>query len=146
MVIAGKEYPRQAAVEEVATATLRCMRLLVPAAVPGIVLLSGGQNARLATAHLNAINRLLGSKPWNEYQRVRWRPWGCAHWPRQVRRERLRRQKSALFQWLAVPLWFPTDKIACQQIRGIPFECFSTRRPASSPALGGLIHKLTNTL
>jgi fructose-bisphosphate aldolase class I len=36
----------------------------VPAAVPGIVFLSGGQNARLATAHLNAINRLPGAKPW----------------------------------------------------------------------------------
>jgi fructose-bisphosphate aldolase class I len=36
----------------------------VPAAVPGIVFLSGGQNARLATAHLNAINRLPGIKPW----------------------------------------------------------------------------------
>jgi fructose-bisphosphate aldolase class I len=58
MVIAGKECSRQAAVEEVATATLRCLRRHVPAAVPGIVFLSGGQNARLATAHLNAINRL----------------------------------------------------------------------------------------
>jgi len=64
MVIAGKEYARQASVEEVATATLRCLRRHVPAAVPGIVFLSGGQNARLATAHLNAINRLPGPKPW----------------------------------------------------------------------------------
>ena len=36
-------------------------------------------------------------------------------------------------------------KIVCQQIRGIPFECSSTRRTVSSPALGGLIHRLTNT-
>ena len=64
MVIAGKECTRQASVEEVATATLRCLRRHVPAAVPGIVFLSGGQNARLATAHLNAINRLPGPKPW----------------------------------------------------------------------------------
>jgi fructose-bisphosphate aldolase class I len=64
MVIAGKECARQASVEEVATATLRCLRRHVPAAVPGIVFLSGGQNARLATAHLNAINRLPGPKPW----------------------------------------------------------------------------------
>jgi fructose-bisphosphate aldolase, class I len=64
MVIAGKECPRQASVEEVATATLRCLRRHVPAAVPGIVFLSGGQSARLATAHLNAINRLPGTKPW----------------------------------------------------------------------------------
>jgi fructose-bisphosphate aldolase, class I len=64
MVIAGKECTRQASVEEVATATLRCLRRHVPAAVPGIVFLSGGQNARLATTHLNVINRLPGPKPW----------------------------------------------------------------------------------
>jgi fructose-bisphosphate aldolase class I len=64
MVIAGKECPRQASVEEVATATLRCLRRHVPVAVPGIVFLSGGQSARLATAHLNAINRVPGPKPW----------------------------------------------------------------------------------
>jgi fructose-bisphosphate aldolase, class I len=64
MVVAGKACTRQPAVEEVATATLRCLRRHVPAAVPGIVFLSGGQNARLATAHLNAINRLPGPKPW----------------------------------------------------------------------------------
>jgi fructose-bisphosphate aldolase class I len=64
MVIAGKESARQASVDDVASATLRCLRRHVPAAVPGIVFLSGGQNARLATAHLNAINRLAGPKPW----------------------------------------------------------------------------------
>ena len=64
MVLAGKECARQASVEEVATATLRCLRRHVPAAVPGVVFLSGGQNARVATAHLNAINRLPGPKPW----------------------------------------------------------------------------------
>src|SRR5215475_13494289 len=64
MVIAGKDSSRQASVTEVATATLRCLRRHVPAAVPGIVFLSGGQHARLATAHLNAINRLPGPKPW----------------------------------------------------------------------------------
>ena len=64
MVIAGKECARQASVPEVATATLRCLRRHVPAAVPGIVFLSGGQPARLATAHLNAINRLPGPRPW----------------------------------------------------------------------------------
>src|SRR6516165_9974691 len=58
---------------------------------------------------------------------------------------RLTRQKPALFQWLAEPLWFPQIEIVCQQIRAFR-ECFSTRRPASSPAFGGLIHKLTNTL
>jgi len=64
MILAGTECARQAPVEEVARATLRCLRRHVPAAVPGIVFLSGGQNARLATAHLNAINRLPGAKPW----------------------------------------------------------------------------------
>jgi fructose-bisphosphate aldolase class I len=63
MVIAGKDCPRQASVEEVATATLRCLRRHVPAAVPGIAFLSGGQSERAATAHLNAISRLPG-RPW----------------------------------------------------------------------------------
>jgi fructose-bisphosphate aldolase, class I len=64
MVIAGKDCSRQASVQEVATPTLRCLRRHVPAAVPGIVFLSGGQKDRLATAHLNAINRLPWPKPW----------------------------------------------------------------------------------
>jgi fructose-bisphosphate aldolase class I len=45
-------------------ATLRCLRRHVPAAVPGIVFLSGGQPSVTATAHLDAINRLDGPKPW----------------------------------------------------------------------------------
>jgi len=64
MVIAGKQCPRPASVSEVATATLSCLREHVPAAVPGIVFLSGGQSERVATAHLNAINRLPGPRPW----------------------------------------------------------------------------------
>ena len=64
MVIAGKECSRPASVQEVATATLRCLRRHVPAAVPGIVFLSGGQKDKLATAHLNTINLLPGPKPW----------------------------------------------------------------------------------
>jgi fructose-bisphosphate aldolase class I len=64
MVIAGEECPNQASVQGVATATLRCLRRHVPAAVPGIVFLSGGQDERLATAHLDAINRLPQSRPW----------------------------------------------------------------------------------
>ena len=63
MVIAGKESPRQASVHDVA-ATLRCLRRHVPAAVPGIVFLSGSQGDRMATAHLNAINRTPGPRPW----------------------------------------------------------------------------------
>jgi fructose-bisphosphate aldolase, class I len=64
MVIAGMECPRPASVQEVASATLRCLRRYVPAAVPGIVFLSGGQTDRMATAHLNEISRLPGPKPW----------------------------------------------------------------------------------
>ena len=64
MVISGKDCPRQASVEEVAAATVRCLRRHVPAAVPGIVFLSGGQPDVLATAHLNAINRMDLPKPW----------------------------------------------------------------------------------
>lgn len=64
MVLAGKACPDQAAVQEVATVTLRCLRRHVPAAVPGIVFLSGGQSDVLATAHLNAINRIDAQKPW----------------------------------------------------------------------------------
>jgi fructose-bisphosphate aldolase, class I len=64
MVIAGKDCPHPASVHEVATATLRCLRRHVPAAVPGIVFLSGGQEDRGATVHLDAINRLPGRKPW----------------------------------------------------------------------------------
>ena len=64
MVVPGKASSRPASVQDVATATLRCLRGHVPAAVPGVVFLSGGQSDRLATAHLNAINRLPGPKPW----------------------------------------------------------------------------------
>ena len=64
MVISGKACRKQASVEEVATATLRCLRCHVPTAVPGIVFLSGGQSAVLATTHLNAINKLDLPKPW----------------------------------------------------------------------------------
>ena len=63
MVIAGKKCARQASVQEVAEATLRCLKRYVPAAVPGIVFLSGGQSAEDATDHLNAMNAM-GSQPW----------------------------------------------------------------------------------
>jgi fructose-bisphosphate aldolase class 1 len=64
MVIAGKEHPDHAPIHEVASATLRCSLRYLPAAVPGIVFLSGGQEDRVATAHLNAINRLPLPRPW----------------------------------------------------------------------------------
>jgi fructose-bisphosphate aldolase class I len=64
MIVAGKKAPRQASVKEVAEATVRCLRRTVPAAVPGIAFLSGGQSDELATAHLDAMNRLAGPLPW----------------------------------------------------------------------------------
>jgi fructose-bisphosphate aldolase class I len=64
MVISGATCPRRASVDQVATATLRCLRRHVPAAVPGVVFLSGGQDEVTATAHLNAMNQLDGPKPW----------------------------------------------------------------------------------
>ena len=63
MVVAGKAHPKQAAVAEVAAQTLRVLRRTVPAAVPGIFFLSGGQTPTEATAHLDAMNRL-GAQPW----------------------------------------------------------------------------------
>jgi fructose-bisphosphate aldolase class I len=64
MVISGKDAPQQAGVEEVARATVECLLRTVPAAVPGIVFLSGGQSDRQATAHLNAMNALYENLPW----------------------------------------------------------------------------------
>ena len=64
MVLPGAGAPQQAGVRDVAEATVRCLRRTVPAAVPGIVFLSGGQNAVAATAHLNAMNTLPGTQPW----------------------------------------------------------------------------------
>jgi fructose-bisphosphate aldolase class I len=64
MVTAGQTRPRQPSVEEVAIATLRALTRRVPAAVPAVVFLSGGQGAVLATEHLCAMNRLAEDKPW----------------------------------------------------------------------------------
>jgi fructose-bisphosphate aldolase class I len=64
MVISGEDCATPASVQEVAAATLRCLRRHVPAAVPGIVFLSGGQDHLRATMHLSAINQLDGPKPW----------------------------------------------------------------------------------
>jgi len=63
MVISGMKCPKQAGVQQVAEATIRCLRRYVPAAVPGIVFLSGGQSAEVATDHLNAMNAM-GPQPW----------------------------------------------------------------------------------
>ena len=63
MVVPGKDCPVQASVDEVAEATLMCLKSTVPAILPGIVFLSGGQSDEAATAHLDAMNRL-GPNPW----------------------------------------------------------------------------------
>ncbi len=63
MVLPGKEC-RRAPPEEVAEATLRVLRRVVPAAVPSINFLSGGQGPEEATANLNAINQMRGNAPW----------------------------------------------------------------------------------
>jgi fructose-bisphosphate aldolase, class I len=62
MVVPGKGSPDQASTERIADATIACFRAVVPAAVPGIVFLSGGQSEVQATENLNAINRIGG--PW----------------------------------------------------------------------------------
>src|SRR5438876_5661235 len=63
MVLSGKDCPKQASVQEVAEATVRCMKRVVPGAVPGLVFLSGGQTDQQATEHLNAMNQL-PDLPW----------------------------------------------------------------------------------
>src|SRR5712664_3054969 len=63
MVVAGKKSPKQASVEEVGQKTVRLLKNCVPAAVPGIAFLSGGQSDEEATAHLDAMNRI-GGLPW----------------------------------------------------------------------------------
>jgi len=65
MVLSGLTCPKQAGVDEVADATVTCLLRSVPAAVPGIAFLSGGQSAELASARLNAMNvRLESRRPW----------------------------------------------------------------------------------
>jgi fructose-bisphosphate aldolase, class I len=63
MAVSGKKCAKQAPVHEVAEKTIRMLKACVPAAVPGIAFLSGGQSDEEATAHLNAINAI-GDLPW----------------------------------------------------------------------------------
>jgi len=63
MVISGKKCAKRAGVQEVAAATVRCLLDHVPASVPGIAFLSGGQSSAEATAHLSAMNAM-GPLPW----------------------------------------------------------------------------------
>ena len=64
MITSGADCPTQAGVDEVAETTVRSLRRVVPAAVPGIVFLSGGQSEEAATAHLNAMNTRKAEAPW----------------------------------------------------------------------------------
>lgn len=63
MVISGSNAADRASVDEVAEATVQCLLNAVPAALAGVVFLSGGQSAEEATAHLDAMNRM-GGMPW----------------------------------------------------------------------------------
>jgi fructose-bisphosphate aldolase class I len=63
MVVSGLKCPKQAGVQEVAERTLKVLKRHVPGAVPGIAFLSGGQSDELATAHLDAMNKV-GNLPW----------------------------------------------------------------------------------
>ena len=66
MVLSGYDCSEKASVEKVAEMTVKVFKRCVPAAVPGIAFLSGGQSDEDATAHLNAMNKLLGDRsPWN---------------------------------------------------------------------------------
>ncbi len=64
MVISGKKASKRASPEQVAEATVRCLKRHVPAAVPGIAFLSGGQSPQEATLHLSLMNQI-GGVPWN---------------------------------------------------------------------------------
>ncbi len=64
MAVPGKKSAKRASVQEVAEKTVRVLKACVPAAVPGIAFLSGGQSDEEATAHLDAINKL-GPLPWH---------------------------------------------------------------------------------
>ena len=65
MVLPGRDCPKQESVDEVADATVTCLLRAVPAAVPGIAFLSGGQSGELASARLNAMNvRFKSRLPW----------------------------------------------------------------------------------
>ena len=66
MILSGYKSSEQAIVEDVAEMTVTALKRSVPAAVPGIAFLSGGQSDEDATAHLNAMNQILGeNSPWN---------------------------------------------------------------------------------
>ena len=110
MVLPGLTCPTQEAVDEVADATVRCLLRAVPAAVPGVAFLSGGQPSELASARLNAMHvRFTSRLPWAltfSFARAssnrRWRSGmatkptcrgaACAESPREVQRGRASRR------------------------------------------------------
>ena len=63
MIVPGKKSAKRASVEEVADKTVRVLKSCVPASMPGIAFLSGGQSDEDATAHLDAMNKI-GGLPW----------------------------------------------------------------------------------
>jgi fructose-bisphosphate aldolase class I len=65
MVTPGQSCTKKYTPEQVTLATVTALRRTVPAAVPGIVFLSGGQSEEDATIHLNAVNQVAGVKPWS---------------------------------------------------------------------------------
>ena len=98
MVVAGKDSPQQAGPEEVARETIKVLRRSVPAAVPSVNFLSGGQTAVQATANLNAINLLYPQAPWGlsfSYARALQQPVLDA-W--RGRRENVKAAQDALLQ------------------------------------------------
>lgn len=64
MVLSGKNASNRAGVDAVAEQTIACLKRSVPAALPGVVFLSGGQSPQEATAHLNAMNSMARDLPW----------------------------------------------------------------------------------
>ncbi|KAJ1558584.1 hypothetical protein HK405_013367, partial [Cladochytrium tenue] len=65
MVCPGQDCPKKYTPEDIGLATITVLRRTVPAAVPGITFLSGGQSEEEATLHLNAMNKIPGAKPWS---------------------------------------------------------------------------------
>ncbi len=98
MVVPGKDAPRRAGPEEIAEKTLRELRRSVPAAVPSINFLSGGQTPEEATANLNAMNAMAGNAPWQlsfSYARALQQP-GLEAW--QGKPENVQAAQKALYK------------------------------------------------
>ena len=110
MVLPGLTCPKQESVDEVADATVRCLLRAVPAAVPGIAFLSGGQTSELASARLNAMAiRFKSRLPWamifpaGPASRPTRRSWLCM--PRHARKPGSSRSSSRKCSWTARIPW-----------------------------------------